>query len=673
MVSTMLYRALCFLSLLGFPLAAQTSGTAFFRAVLLPSSEVPPVSSSNRGVADLFASVARDSSGQIISGTVDFLVRPNFTAAATVTALDLRSGAAGQNGAVALTTGLSTATPFPIASGSDVVHIPVQITGADPAALAALRGLFQNPGQYYVNLATTASPNGAVRGQLQPAQAVVLLGLLSSSNVVTAPSSFGSGVAQVVALATRDTSGNLTSGEVYMSAVLFSLDPTPFTAFHIHTGPAGATGAIAITAPLPSGMQTDPNGNAQITALYSEATVTNTTQAGAITNLFGNPGALYVDLHSSGNPNGMVRAQLRPTSRIDFGLLLDSANEAAAPSVKSLSPAALSFFTLRNEDGTLAAATAQLDLDYRFPGPVNFLGAWLHDAPAHRNGPVSYLLASDFSTASGFGNYFAWTLPLPDLDSLDDVTRNPENHYLELHTFPDPAGAARAQLAPPVTATAAVSAVLPATLDPAATAIAPGSLIAIFGSNLAKVPADLKGWQGSNVPIALNGIRVTIANRPAPLLYIGPGQINAQVPADVVPGKQQLFVDNGNGPGASFTVTVAPSAPTIFASAILKNANYSVVSSANPAKAGDILILFATGLSGAGLPTGLLAPLSPLAATDPVTATIGGKPANVIYSLATPGTIGVYQIALTVPTGVASQVPLVIQQGSASSSPVTLP
>jgi uncharacterized protein (TIGR03437 family) len=58
--------------------------------------------------------------------------------------------------------------------------------------------------------------------------------------------------------------------------------------------------------------------------------------------------------------------------------------------------------------------------------------------------------------------------------------------------------------------------------------------------------------------------------------------------------------------------------------------------------------------------------------TDPVTATIGGKPANILYSLATPATIGVYQIALTVPAGVSGQVPLVIQQGTTAASPVTL-
>ena len=53
---------------------AQTADTALFRAVLLPSSEVPAVSNLNaRGVADISLNVVRDPSGQIISGTVDIL------------------------------------------------------------------------------------------------------------------------------------------------------------------------------------------------------------------------------------------------------------------------------------------------------------------------------------------------------------------------------------------------------------------------------------------------------------------------------------------------------------------------------------------------------------------------------------------------------------------------
>src|SRR5690242_1440996 len=60
----------------------DTAETAIFRVVMLPASEVPAVNSTTRGTADILASVVRDNSGQIVSGTVDILARVTFAAAA---------------------------------------------------------------------------------------------------------------------------------------------------------------------------------------------------------------------------------------------------------------------------------------------------------------------------------------------------------------------------------------------------------------------------------------------------------------------------------------------------------------------------------------------------------------------------------------------------------------
>ena len=79
-------------------LSAQTAETAIFRAVLLPGSEVPPVNTNARGTVDILASVVRDNSGQIVSGTVDFLARVTFSAAVTATGLFINNGTSTQNG-----------------------------------------------------------------------------------------------------------------------------------------------------------------------------------------------------------------------------------------------------------------------------------------------------------------------------------------------------------------------------------------------------------------------------------------------------------------------------------------------------------------------------------------------------------------------------------------------
>jgi uncharacterized protein (TIGR03437 family) len=658
-------------------LAAQTAETDFFRAVLLPGNEVPPINNSNRGTADVFVSVVRDASGQILSGTVDVLARVTFSAAVTVISLDIRSGTSGQAGAVAIGTGLTASSSRPLASNGDLVHIPVQVTPDNTAALAVLTSLFQDPAKFYVNLTTIDQPNGAMRGQLQKAQGIVRLGLLSSSNVVPAPSASGYGVAQVVAIGTRDANGNWTSGEVYMTASCFSTDPTAFNGFHIHFGAPGITGAIGLAAPLPAGMQTDPYGHAAIGPLNTEAIMTNTTQQGAVVNLFVNPTSLYVDLHTTGNPNGVLRAQLRPADSMALPLMLDSANEVVKPSVQATAPANFTVYTLRNEDGSLAAGTVLSDIDYRFPGPVQFLGLYVHDGPAAQDGPVSVILASNFASDSGFGSYFGWSSPVGNLAALEDLIKNPENHYINLHTFADPAGAVRAQFGPSGIGPAVIAAAIAGDLDKNAAAVAPGGLISIFGTHLAKVTTDLSGWAGSKLPVSLNGVIVTIGGVRAPLFYVGPGQINAQVPFEVPPGTQMVVVDNGDGPSAGFAVNVAAVAPGIFfypAAAVLKNANFSLVSGTNPAKAGDVLLIYATGLGQTtpSLNTGVLAPSTTLSNTRAVTVTIGGKPATVAYSIASPQSVGLYQVAVTVPGGVSGTIPLVMQVGGVASNSVNI-
>jgi uncharacterized protein (TIGR03437 family) len=671
-------RALLLLPLVVVPLSAQTADTAIFRAILLPSSEVPPINSTNRGVADIYASAIRDANGQIVSGTVDFVVRPAFTATATCTGIELHNGATGQNGAMALSTGIGTANSRAIASGSDLLHIPVQVAAADTAGMATLRALFQDPTQIYLNVLTTTSPSGAIRGQLQRAEWTVRMGVLSSDNVVPSSSAAANGAAQVVAMATRDAKGAITSGAIYMAASLLSLDTSVFNGFHVHVGQPGAAGAIALSGTLPAGTQVDPDGTVEIGPLYTEVTVSNATQLSALAGLLGNPAGLYIDLHTTANTNGVTRGQLRPTDTMTFPLLLDSANEVTKPRVQATAPAALTVSTLRNEDGSVAAATILSDIDYRFPGPTQFLGAFLHDAPAKTDGPVSLLLATNFASDTGSGNLFDWTLPVSNSGVVEDLIKNPENHYLNLHTFTDPGGAARAQIGQRISNVAVVAAVIPANLDKTATTVAPGGLISIFGSNLVKVATDLSGWAGQTIPSSLNGAHVTIGGKPAPLLYVGPGQINAQVPIDVAAGSQSVVVDNGNGPSAGINISVAAAAPAIFffpVAAVLKTSNFSLVSAANPTKAGEALVIYCTGLGRTtpAIPTGALAPLSPLANTAPVTVTIGGKSAGVIYSIASPQFAGLYQVAVSVPSGVTGTVPLVLQQGGVNSNAVTIP
>jgi len=375
-----------------------------------------------------------------------------------------------------------------------------------------------------------------------------------------------------------------------------------------------------------------------------------------------------------------MRAQLRTADTMTFPITLDSANEVPNTiTFKGTAPTLITLHTIRNEDGTVAAGSVFFDVNYRFAAAATFTGLHIHDGAAGQNAAVSIPMVptydANFSTDTGFGNYFNYTPAAANLATLNDITVNPENHYANIHTTADPGGSARAQLAASVTSAPALTAAIAANLDKNATTVAPGGLITIFGSNLVKTPVDLSGWAGKTIPSTLNGTGVTIGGKAAPLIYVSAGQINAQVPFDVPAGPQPVVVKSIVGPSASFTVTVAAAAPAIFFSpvaAVLKNADFSLVTAGNPAHAGDTILVYCTGLgqTSPALSTGALVTGTP--ATAAVTATIGGKPATVVYAIASPGFVGLYQVAVTVPAGVTGSSAIVLTQGTANSNSVPI-
>src|SRR5580698_9419514 len=59
--------------------------------------------------------------------------------------------------------------------------------------------------------------------------------------------------------------------------------------------------------------------------------------------------------------------------------------------------------------------------------------------------------------------------------------------------------------------------------------VEPASLISIFGSNLAAVTQPVAA-SVTPLPTGVGGTSVSVNGIPAPLLFVSPGQINAQMP-----------------------------------------------------------------------------------------------------------------------------------------------
>jgi uncharacterized protein (TIGR03437 family) len=97
----------------------------------------------------------------------------------------------------------------------------------------------------------------------------------------------------------------------------------------------------------------------------------------------------------------------------------------------------------------------------------------------------------------------------------------------------------------------------------------------------------------------------------------------------------------------------------------------------NPASAGDALLIFCTGLGAVTPPVtaGAAASSTKLSNTDnPVTVTVGGKDAQVLFAGLAPGYVGLYQVNVIVPSGIAAaaDVPVVLTEAGATSAPVTV-
>lgn len=494
-----------------------------------------------------------------------------------------------------------------------------------------------------------------------------------------------SAVASVLVLRTRDSSGTVTSGQVIFDANYSFPEQVTFTGFHIHTGAAGVNGPVTINSGLTPSVASDAGG---VGNLHYEAEV-NVQSVPALEVLYGlstNPGNYYINVHTSAFPGGAMRAQLHFTDRASFQAVMLPSNEVPPVTLADASaPAALSVYTLRGADGNALAGAVFFDVDPRFPGSTEFTGLHIHNGTATENGPVTInsgiSASTSIATETGFLNIYkpVTVSAATSLATLNSLLKNPENHYVNLHTKTNPAGVVRAQLAAASTALPRVGAVISAISDPARSTIAPGGLMTIFGENFTKVSSGLAGLIGQTLPTSMNGTEVTVAGQKIPLVVVSPSYVVAQLPFETVPGSQPLVVRSANGAGSSGSVTVARSAPAIFFDSVggivLNNANFSLIRPGNPARAGDVLLIYSTGL-GQTTPaseTGRIVPFPPQADTAPVAVTLGGKNAEVFYSIAAPGYVGLCQTAVRVPSGLTpGNAALTLSLGDATSNTVTL-
>ena len=343
-------------------------------------------------------------------------------------------------------------------------------------------------------------------------------------------------------------------------------------------------------------------------------------------------------------------------SAADYMALIDGLTASA--------PGAVHVYALRNPDGSVPAGAVVFDINPRFPSGTAFSAMHIHDQVAGISGPVTIdakLSSAPVLTADGTGNItrLATVSAAAALASLNDLVQFPEKHYYNLHTSANPGGATRGQLGPVTTPAPFIGAAISSVSDISRTAGAPNSLMSVYGSNLARSSANLNGFIDLNLlPKTLNGTSVTVGGTGAPIVGVAPDQVIIQVP-NVAAGNQPVVITAPNGVSNTFQMPVQTVSPNIFFDSvggiIVKNSTFNLVRPDNPAVAGDILVVYSTGL---GLTSGTTIGQLPTAYGPvlpfPPTVTVGGKPAQVFYSVNSAGFAGLYQTAFTMPSGVAA-------------------
>jgi uncharacterized protein (TIGR03437 family) len=223
--------------------------------------------------------------------------------------------------------------------------------------------------------------------------------------------------------------------------------------------------------------------------------------------------------------------------------------------------------------------------------------------------------------------------------------------------------------------------------------LAPGSIAAIFGSNLndgvTSCGTDFDG--AGKLLTSICGASVKVNGIAAPMFYAQPGQLGIQIPFELAGANSaQVIVDVMGQTSTPRTIFLGPTAPGIFTlnqagtgQAAILIANSDILAApansvpgrnARPAHRDEIVTVFLTGLGVTSPPLDTGAPSAGNPTAVPATVTIDGLPAEVSFSGTAPGFVGLNQINVKIPQGVriADDVQVVVTQGTSISNTVVM-
>jgi uncharacterized protein (TIGR03437 family) len=197
-------------------------------------------------------------------------------------------------------------------------------------------------------------------------------------------------------------------------------------------------------------------------------------------------------------------------------------------------------------------------------------------------------------------------------------------------------------------------------------ALAPNTVATIYGTNLSYethflAAADLN--RGA-LPTTLEGVNVYVHGIRCSLFYVSPGQINFLIPYELIASSAEVYVVRQ---GVAYpppedppiTIQLATTAPGFFQwngnFAVAEHADGSLIREESPARAGEVVVLFAAGLgrtvpdSSSGRVPSAAAAILYAPQLRILLNGVACPPSSVYYAGVTPGYAGLYQINLRLP------------------------
>ncbi|MFN0085027.1 MAG: CHRD domain-containing protein [Blastocatellia bacterium] len=444
---------------------------------------------------------------------------------------------------------------------------------------------------------------------------------------------------------TRDGTGAITGGTArFLGSVAFPGSIT-ITGLHIHEGVTGANGGVRIDSGLSA-------ANPLILATGAgliDRTSANITDAALLTRLLTTPTGFYVNLHTSVNPAGAVRAQIiKLTETIAVTVPISPANEV--PPIAGLNATGTATITINPvrtpATGVIVGGIVTFTLIYDFGGDVTVTGLHIHEAAAGVNGGVVINTglsgANTLRLTTGKGSL---SIPVPlrtttEVETMKRLLLNPPNFYVNIHTTVNAGGAMRGQLvamaAPPVIQQASTY------FLPTANTNASVSLL-ITGIDLLS-------------SVLINGLPATAVPD------LATGIITLTVPSSLLAGNGTLMVQARNGNGLLSTPIVL---------VVAGATNSTAVTTTDAARFGPLVAPdsiatgFGTNFSTATLPA---ASFPPPVLLDGTSVYVNGIPAGIFFI--SPQQLN-YQIPPSVPQGPASIV-VVNRNGDVSRGTVNV-